>query len=151
MHYNRLAGLGLLWKVAGKKQSPQTRGSKQAKAASGARIGSQRDRSFRYQLWPLLCTLRRELKAQITAEEKQLEAITTGNEKALAAESELNEKMQSNVNQQTRLEVKSEEFTKRRIELAGLLQEVDIETDLSSPEKAEDLLNVALPAGGKEN
>ncbi|MGI6407020.1 MAG: hypothetical protein ACOX2E_11310 [Syntrophaceticus sp.] len=105
---------------------------------------------LRNRLWPLLCTLRRALKAQISAEEKQLEALQQEVNKALAAESKLNENMQSNVNQQTRLEVKSEEFTKRRIELAGLLQEVDIETDLSSPQKAEDLLSVALRRAEKK-
>ncbi len=96
------------------------------------------------QLWPLLCTVRREVEAQTTAEEKQLEALQQEMRKASDAERELNEKKQSSLNRRTRLEVESEGFAKRRTELAGSLHDVGIETDLSSPEKAEGLLNDAL-------
>ncbi|HHW29746.1 MAG TPA: hypothetical protein GXX21_09385 [Syntrophomonadaceae bacterium] len=96
------------------------------------------------QLWPLLCTVRREIKDKITAEEKKLELLQQEKEKVISSECELNKKMQSDLKQRTRLEVKSEEFAKRRTELAGALQEVGIETDLSSPEKAKYLLNDSI-------
>lgn len=143
-HYNRLQAWDFYGRWLEKDNLLKQEEAAQQRLLQGHESVAQEIEALRHQLWPLFCRLKREIESQITAEEMQLESLQQEMKKALDAEHELNEKMQSNTNQQTRLEVKSEEFAKRRAELAGSLQEVGIETDLSSPENAEGLLNDAL-------
>jgi chromosome segregation ATPase len=143
-HYNRLRGWDFYGSWLEKDNLLKQEEAVQQRLLQGHESVAKEIEAFRHRLWPLLCTVRRELAALAREEKERLETLQQEMKKVLDAKQDLIKKRQSNINRQTRLQVQSEEFDKRRAELAGLLHEVGIETDLSSPEKAEGLLKSAL-------
>jgi DNA repair exonuclease SbcCD ATPase subunit len=142
--YNRLRAWEFCERWLGKNDLLKEEEATKQKLLQGHESVAKEIDTLRLRLWPLLCTLRRAQRAQITAEERQLDALEQDKKKVVAAKSELEKKKQSSLIRQAELKVKSEEFVKRRAELANSFQEVGIETDLLSPEKADYLLSDKL-------
>ncbi|HHV35612.1 MAG TPA: hypothetical protein GXX59_08560 [Syntrophomonadaceae bacterium] len=143
-HYNRLRAWDFFERWQDKNSLLKEEEVNKQKLLQGHESVAKEIKALGLRLWPLLCTVRREVEAQITAESRQLKALDQEIKKAAAAELELDKKRESELILQARLKAESKRFAKDRTELVNSLQEVGIQTDLSSPEQTEHLLNDAF-------